>query len=64
MTETLPRKCWKCGKELDETNTSPIVYMSDPPKYACVTCDMELVGPLTSESDSAITYLGKKPDWL
>lgn len=39
MEEVLPRKCWKCGKVLDNSNTSPIVYTSDPPKYACTTCD-------------------------
>lgn len=42
MEERLPRECWKCGKLLDDSNTSPIVYISDPPKYACTTCDAEL----------------------
>lgn len=41
MEERLPRKCWKCGKLLDDSNTGPIVYMSDPPKYACTTCDRD-----------------------
>lgn len=39
MEERLPRECWKCGKLLDDSNTSPIVYTSNPPKYACTTCD-------------------------
>ncbi len=43
MEEVLPRKCWKCGRLLDESNTSPIVYMSNPPKYACTTCDSGFV---------------------
>lgn len=43
MEERLPRECWKCGKLLDDSNTSPIVYTSDPPKYACTTCDSGFV---------------------
>lgn len=43
MEERLPRECWKCGKLLDDSNTSPIVYTSDPPKYACTTCDSSFV---------------------
>lgn len=44
MEERLPRECWKCGKLLDDSNTSPIVYTSNPPKYACTTCDNGFVG--------------------
>lgn len=43
MEERLPRKCWKCGKLLDDSNTSSIVYTSDPLKYACTTCDSDFV---------------------
>lgn len=43
MEERLPRECWKCGKLLDDSNTSPIVYTSDPPKYACTACDSGFV---------------------
>lgn len=43
MEERLPRECWKCGKLLDDSNTSPIVYTSNPPKYACTTCDNSFV---------------------
>lgn len=39
MEETLPRKCWKCGKLLTPENTGPLVYLTDPPKYACTDCD-------------------------
>lgn len=43
MEERLPRECWKCGRLLDDSNTSPIVYTSNPPKYACTTCDSGFV---------------------
>lgn len=67
MEERLPRECWKCGKLLDDSNTSPIVYTSNPPKYACTTCDSDFVSfvknmktkgesPESSKTEKPIEY--------
>ena len=32
-------KCWKCGKELNSSNMSNIMYPTNPPKYTCVDCE-------------------------
>ncbi len=32
-------KCWKCGRLLTPENVGPLVYLSNPPKHACTTCD-------------------------
>ncbi len=36
-------KCWKCGKPLTDANRSPLVYLSFPPKYACLDCDKDII---------------------
>lgn len=32
-------RCWKCGRLLTPENTGPLLYLTDPPKHACTTCD-------------------------
>lgn len=31
-------RCWMCGCTLDDSNRSSQVFMSNPPKYACIKC--------------------------
>lgn len=31
--------CWKCGKLLTPENVGPLLYLSSPPKHACIDCD-------------------------
>lgn len=63
MEEILLRECWKCGKLLDDSNTSPIVYTSNPPKYACTTCDsgfVDFVKTMKAKGELSETELTKK----
>ena len=46
-------KCWKCGKPLTDANRSPLVYLSSPPKYACLGCDKDIISPLPGETIQA-----------
>lgn len=33
------RKCWMCGKELNSSNMSNIMYTTNPPQYSCIDCE-------------------------
>ena len=32
-------RCWKCGRLLTPENVGPLLYLTEPPKHACTTCD-------------------------
>lgn len=42
-------RCWKCGKALNDANRSPLVYLSNPPRYACTDCDKDIIPSLPGE---------------
>ena len=43
-------KCWICGKELNSSNMSNIMYLTNPPKYSCIDCENKKMNNISNVS--------------